>query len=83
MMVHGELFHVEALRALSHGGQSHWNSGGDCDGAATMLSHLIETSMNRITHLPARSASGAAWLSARGFVGGMAKRSAGQPAAQI
>jgi hypothetical protein len=39
--------------------------------------------MNRSTHPQARSASGAAWLSACGIVGGMAKRLAGQPAAQI
>ena len=36
--------------------------------------------MNRTTHLQARSALGAAWLSARGVVGGMGKRSAGSPA---
>jgi len=38
--------------------------------------------MNRTTHLPARSAFGAAWPSARG-IAGMGKRSVGQPAAQI
>ena len=36
--------------------------------------------MNRTTHLHARSAFGAAWLSARGIVGAMGKRSAGNPA---
>jgi hypothetical protein len=48
-----------------------------------MPAHSIETSMNRANHLQARSASGAAWLTACGIVGGMGKRFAGQPAAQI
>jgi hypothetical protein len=39
--------------------------------------------MNRTTHLQAQSASGAAWLSARGIVGVMAQCSAGNPAAPI
>jgi hypothetical protein len=39
--------------------------------------------MNRTTHLRACSAFGAARLSARGIVGGIGNRSAGQPAARI
>jgi len=47
---------------------------------ATIFAHFPEPPMTRNTHLLARSAPGAAWLSARGIVGGMGKRSAGKPA---
>ena len=56
---------------------------GDRDAAATMPAHFVQAAMNRTIHLQARSASGAAWLSACGIVGGMGKRLAGQPAARI
>jgi hypothetical protein len=39
--------------------------------------------MNRTTHLQAQSAFGVAWLSARGIVGVMGQRSAGNPAKAI
>ena len=45
-----------------------------------MPPHSNERPMNRTTHLQARSAFGAAWLSARGIACVMANRSAGNPA---
>jgi len=45
-----------------------------------MPAHSNERPMNRTTHLQARSAFGAAWLSARGIGCVVANRSAGQPA---